>query len=96
MKIWLTTHIGEKINKSFVYTPETYNDSQIAEYVKEICNELDEPTPIFLKKHYQHIKEFNNTQFTARDFVESIYFDSMNVQVYDENSKKKKDNPNYY
>ncbi len=96
MKIWLTTHVGEKIVKSYVYTPEYYSDGEISEYVKEICNEIDEPTPIFLKKHFQHIKEFNNTQFTARDFVESVFFDFMNVQVYDENSKKKKENPQFY
>ncbi len=89
MKVWLTTHTGEKIDKSFVLAPEMYSDGEIAEYVKEICNELDEPTPIFLKKHYQHIKEFHNTTFTARDFVESIYFDCMKVQVFDENAKKK-------
>lgn len=96
MKIWLTTHVGEKIIKSYVYTPIYYNEAEIAEYVKEICNEIDEPMPIFLKKHFQHIKNFHNTQFNERDFVESIYFDTMNVQVYDENAKKKKLNPTYY
>ncbi len=96
MKIWLTTHLGEKIIKSFVYTPEYFNEAEISEYVKEICNELDEPTPIFLKKHFQHIHQFNNTQFTSRDFVESVYFDTMNIQIYDENSKKKQPKPEYY
>lgn len=89
MKVWLTTHIGEKIDKSYVLSPEFYSDNEIAEYVKEICNELDEPTPIFLKKHFQHIQEFHNTTFSARDFVENIYFDSMNIQVYDDKAKKK-------
>lgn len=95
MKIWLKTLIDEKIIKSYVYTPQTYVESEICEYVKEICNEIDEPTPLFLQKHYNHIHEFNNTLFTPVDFVESVDFDSMHIQVFDEKQEKKKENPFY-
>lgn len=95
MKVWVKTLLGEKIVKSYVYTPACYNEAEICEYVKFICNELDEPTPIFLQKHYSHLHQFHNTVFTSRDFVESVYFDSMHVQVYDEKDTKKKINPYY-
>ncbi len=72
----------------------TATPKQIEEYVKEICNEIDEPMPIFLNKHFSHLKEFSNTHFQARDFVESIYFDTMIVQIFDENAKK--ENKNFY
>ena len=90
MKVWLTTNIGDKIIKSYVYTPQNFCEKDIAEYTKEICNELDEPTPLFLNKHFEHLHKFNNTNFTQTDFVESVYFDSMNIQIFDENEKKKK------
>ena len=90
MKVWLKVIVGEKLEKSFVETIENYKDNEIEEYVKEICNEIDEPTPIFLNKHFNHIKQFHNTHFTERDFVESINFDTMIVEVFDEKDKKNK------
>lgn len=90
MKVWLKVVVGEKLEKSFVQTIENYKDNEIEEYVKEICNEIDEPTPIFLNKHFNHIKQFHNTHFTEHDFVESINFDTMIVEVFDEKDKKNK------
>lgn len=90
MKVWLKIINGEKLEKSYVLTVEQYLDKYIEEYVKEICNEIDEPTPIFLNKHFSHIKQFHNTHFTKHDFVESINFDTMIVEVFDEKDKKNK------
>lgn len=88
MKIWLYTTVDEKIIKSFVYSPEVYRDSEIEEYVKEICNEIDEPTPVFLNKHFMHMQNFNNTHFTSVDFIEYISFDKMVVEVFDDKDKR--------
>ena len=90
MKVWLKVIVGEKLDKSYVLTVEQYKDNEIEEYVKEICNEIDEPTPIFLNKHFNHIKQFHNTHFTKNDFVEYINFDTMIVEVFDEKDKKHK------
>ncbi len=90
MKIWITTIKNEKIIKSHVYTPEYFNERDIAAYTQIVCNEIDEPTPLFLKKHYMHLKEFSNTDFSANDFVECINFDSMHLQIFDEKDTKKK------
>lgn len=94
MKVWLKIIQDEKIVKIYVLAPQNFNEKNIEEYVKEICNEIDEPMPIFLNKHFSHLKEFSNTHFQARDFVESIYFDTMIVQIFDENAKK--ENKNFY
>lgn len=95
MKIWLKTIVGEKIVKSHVMQVDDYRDDEINSYVEKICNEIDEPTPLFLQKHFQHIRDFHNTHFTSIDFVESVYFDSMNIQVFDEKDQKQKENRFY-
>ncbi len=91
MKVWIKIIKGEKITKDFTYTPEKYNDNELHHYLEIVCNELDEPTPIVLRKHLAHIKEFGNTAFKELDFVETIHFDKMVVEIFDD--KPKKDTP---
>lgn len=91
MKIWTKTIKGEKITKDIVWAPEgAFNYAAIKDYIEEICNILDEPTPIILNKHINHLNEFANTQFKQDDFVETIFFDKMVVEIFDENSQKEK------
>ncbi len=90
MKIWIRTIDGEKIKKDLVYAPERFNLDAMHEYLEDICNTLDEPTPIILKKHLSHLDEFNNTVFKPIDFVEQVNFDKMIVEIFDENSHKEK------
>lgn len=92
MKVWVKIIKGEKILKDYTYKPEKFNYSQLHNYLEIACNELDEPTPIILKKHLQHLKEFSNTTFKQIDFVESINFEKMVVEIFDENLQKKKKN----
>ena len=93
MKIWLRTIVGEKAIKSYVLSPEHYSDNDIEEYINTICNEIDEPTPVLLNKHFVHLRNFNNTTFVPSDFVENVYFEKMRVEIFDENDKKNKNKP---
>ena len=51
--------------------------TSLSEILASVCESLDEPTPIVLKSHLQDLKRFNVTRFSARDFVEIVYFDKM-------------------
>lgn len=88
MKVWIKIIKGEKILKDFTYAPNNYSDSELHHYLEIACNELDEPTPIVLRKHLAHIKEFGNTTFKQLDFVEAINFDKMVVEIFDDKPKK--------
>ena len=91
MKIWTKTIKGEKIIKDIIWSPNgVFNLNDLASYIEEICNSIDEPTPIILRKHLNHLNEFSNTQFKQDDFVEKIFFDKMVIEIFDENSQKKK------
>ncbi|MBQ7978069.1 MAG: hypothetical protein IJ301_05750 [Clostridia bacterium] len=90
MKIWTKIIQGEKILKDSVWAPDgAFDYSCLGNYIEEICNKLDEPTPIILRKHLNHLNEFGNTHFKQEDFVESVFFDRMAIEIFDENSQKK-------
>ncbi len=90
MKIWTKIIRGEKILKDNLYPIAHYDLNCIYTWLEEICHTLDEPLPIVLKKHISHINEFNSTTFLPADFVESVYFDRMVIEIFDENPQKKK------
>jgi len=52
------------------------------EYIKEICEHFDSPTPIILAKHIRDYIVFNTTTFKKDDFVEKIFFDKLVIETY--------------
>lgn len=77
-KIWAKVIKEDKIIKQIVYEKqEKFNYSNFFSYLAEICEQLDVCTPILLKTHIFNYAKFNLTQFTKRDFAESIPFDKL-------------------
>ena len=67
-----------KIRKQIVYeNPEQLTYSHFYDYLVEICQRLDIPTPVLTKTHIFNFAKFNHVKFTARDFVESISCDHL-------------------
>ena len=77
-RIWLRT-VGseEKIQKEIIYIAKDSTIDEFIEGIRDACEELDEATPVVLKTHYNHFKQFNIVRFAPRDFVESVYFEKM-------------------
>lgn len=78
MKIWAKLITDGKIRKQFVYEKEerlTY--SHFFEYLTEICQALDIPTPVLLKTHIFNFAKFNHVRFIRRDFVEEFDYDQL-------------------
>ena len=78
MKIWAKLITDGKIRKQFVYEKEerlTY--SHFFDYLTEICQALDIPTPVLLKTHIFHFAKFNHVRFIRRDFVEEFDYDQL-------------------
>lgn len=81
-RLWLrTVGADEKIIKERVFEWQKEGMSALVDLLRRVCEELDEPTPIVLKSHYQDLKNFNVTRFSARDFIESIYFEKMILEL---------------
>ena len=81
-RIWLRTVAGdEKILKESIFDWRGDTLTSLSEVLANVCESLDEPTPIVLKSHLQDLKRFNVTRFSARDFVEIVYFEKMILEL---------------
>ena len=76
MRIWAKLMTDGKIQKQFVYEKdEQLVYSHFLDYVIDICQALDIPTPVLMKTHVFNFAKFNHVKFLARDFVESLGYD---------------------
>lgn len=55
----------------------TTDYSLFFEYVRDICEMLDVPTPVIIKTHLFNYAKYNTLRFKKEDFVESIDFDKL-------------------
>ena len=77
-RIWAKVLVKDKIVKQFVLEKyESLDYSKFFDYVREICESLEIPTPIIIKTHLFNYAKYNNVRFTSSDFVESIEFDKL-------------------
>ncbi len=78
VKIWAKVLKKDKILKSYVFEKEGEIDySEFFDYLKDICENLDIPTPVLIKTHLFNYAKYNNVRFREGDFVESISFDKL-------------------
>ena len=90
MKIWAKTVLEEKITRDVLYEyTSIVNEAEFVAALQEICELMDIPTPIATNVNFNHFVMFNNTRFTARDFVESIDFDILDIEAVPEREKRR-------
>lgn len=78
IRIWAKTLKNNKITRQFIYEREGTTDySMFFDYVKDICETLDIPTPVLIKTHLFNYAKYNNVKFKSDDFVEKIDFDKL-------------------
>lgn len=78
VRIWAKLLRGDKIINQCVYEREGLTDySLFYEYVRDICELLDCPTPVVIKTHIFNYAKYNTVRFTQSDFVEKIDFDKL-------------------
>ena len=78
IRIWAKVMKKDKILKQYVF--ERYEEMDYSEffnYVSEICQNLDVPTPVIIKTHLFNYAKYNVVRFKKDDFVESIDFDKL-------------------
>ena len=78
MKIWAKLLIDGKIKEQFVYeNAEKLTYSHFFDYLTDICQKLDIPTPVLTKTHIFNFAKFNHVKFIPRDFVEAFGYDQL-------------------
>lgn len=78
MRIWAKLITDGRIRKQYVYErDEKLTYSRFFDYLTEICQELDIPTPVLTKTHIFNFAKFNHVKFPPRDFVESFPYDQL-------------------
>ena len=76
MRLWAKLMTDGHIVKEYVYVlTEKLTYSHFFDYLTEICQTLDVPTPVLTKTHIFNFAKFNHVKFPARDFVESLGYD---------------------
>lgn len=83
VKIFAKVIVGDKTKKSFKYkNDEDFEIDHFFEYVKDICEHFDSPTPVILAKHIRDFIVFSTTTFKPEDFVERVFFDKLILETY--------------
>jgi hypothetical protein len=78
MKIWAKLITDGKIKEQYVYEKdERLTYSRFFDYLTDICQALDIPTPVLLKTHIFNFAKFNHVKFVQRDFVETFDYDQL-------------------
>ena len=78
VRIWAKLIKNDKILKQTVYEREGVTDySLFFEYVRDICETLDCPTPVVIKTHLFNYAKYNMVRFKSDDFVEKTDFDKL-------------------
>ena len=77
-RIWAKVMKKDKIVKQTVLEKDGSMDySLFFDYVREICEMLDVPTPVIIKTHLFNYAKYNVLKFKKDDFVEKINFDKL-------------------
>ena len=78
MRIWAKLITDGKIQKQYVYeVKEKFTYSRFFDYLIEICQAVDIPTPVLTKTHIFNFAKFNHVKFIPRDFVETLGYDQL-------------------
>ena len=78
IRIWANVIKNDKIINQTVFEKIGHMDySEFFDYVREICDTLDIPTPVIIKTHLFNYAKYNVLRFKKDDFVENINFDKL-------------------
>ncbi len=78
IRIWAKVLKKDKIVKQYMFEKFSAMDySEFGDYLREICENLDVPTPVLIKTHLFNYAKYNVLRFRPDDFVEKVDFDKL-------------------
>ncbi len=86
IKLWAKVVKNNKIlkHKTYLTGASVMDYSLFYDYVSTLCHSLDLPTPLIIKTHIFNFAKFNFVQFIKSDFVESVDFDKLVIELIKE------------
>ena len=92
MKLWALLRLKQKIIKDVVmeFSVERPEDAEgWHEIIGELSRALQESRPVILNKHADQLNRFSRTAFLPQDFIESVAFDRMEIEIFPEKQKER-------
>ena len=92
LKFWLKIYKDNKLINDSVcdLTEKLPGEKMLNEGLKNCCYELDIPNPMIMKKHINDIKMYSLTRFLPDDFPETVEFDKVEINIFDDSKNKKR------
>ncbi len=90
MRIWAKIIQDHKIKTDVVQEFALARPSDIAGWtpmLHALCQALDLARPVVLQKHINELAKFNRTVFRKSDFIDTIPFDSFELEIIPEKKK---------
>ncbi|MBR6395578.1 MAG: hypothetical protein IKS09_01275 [Lachnospiraceae bacterium] len=82
-KMWLDTHLIK--DTTVEVNDESLNRTRkIFKAIDQICYDYDLQKPVWLDKNIDEFKARSKTRFSQDNFIESIDFDYLEIQVLEE------------
>lgn len=85
MKVWGRIRKNNKTIEEAIVDINAKSIDEVddwSEPLSELCHDLDLSRPILLKKHLEEIDKFSSTSFSSQDFIESISFDKLEIEIF--------------
>ncbi len=93
LKIWVKLTKDNKLKDQFLAPAAHTEDTELMlkEGLREACYKLDLAQPIVQQKHLEDMNQYGFTRFLPESFMEDVDFDRMDVKIFDDSPKKKKE-----
>lgn len=91
MRIWAKTTIRQTIVNQTVRefgSLRSFSYEELTAILHELCQDLDLARPVLLDKHVREFSRFQRLTFKAADFMDSIPFDTFEIEVLKEKKKE--------
>lgn len=85
MKVWGRIRKNNKTIAESVIDISEIRVEDISDWdepIGELCHELDLARPVILSKHIEEFYKFSHTHFKPRDFIESVDFDRLEIELF--------------
>lgn len=87
MQIWAKEYLGSKIIREMTVeccTPELSRTKKTFRLLEEICHKWDLAVPVWFESTIHDFKYHAKARFQKDNFIESIDFDYLEIQVIEE------------
>lgn len=90
MQIWAMIKTHQKIITDTVMEfDNAQSEADWRHIISELCQSLQLSRPVLMNKHIEQLRDFGRTAFLPTDFIESVDFDKLEIEVLPEKKKKR-------